>query len=147
MIDLFIIVIETDFASGIVFISFSDIPQVSSDTESDVEDVEDSDEPIDQTDQVEQVDQTNQTEQPEQTEQTEQTDHMDHSQPSCCTITRYQQVLNEYTHTPYILLFISHRYIHCISRGVDSSIVKSFTERFIIILSLLLIELNQLLIY
>ena len=138
MIDLFIIVIETDFASGIVFISFSDVPQVSSDTESEGDDVEDSDE---------QMDQAEQTEQAEETEQTEQTEQTDRIQPSCCTITRYQQVLNEYTHTPYILLFISHRYIHCISRGVDSSIVKSFTERFIIILSFLFIELNQLLIY
>lgn len=68
---------------------------------------------------------------------------MDHIQPSCCTITRYQQVLNEYTHTPYILLFISHRYIHCISRGVDSFIVESFTKRFIIIISFLSLELNQ----
>ena len=94
-------------------------------------------------DQAEQTEQTEETEQTEQTEQTEETEQTDRIQPSCCTITRYQQVLNEYTHTPYILLFISHRYIHCISRGVDSFIVESFTKRFIIIISFLSLELNQ----
>lgn len=58
-------------------------------------------------------------------------DHSDHFHKGCCTITRYQQVLNECEHTPYILLFISHRYIHCISRGVESFIVNSFTSRYL----------------
>lgn len=96
--------IETDTECFILFLTFSPAPEHSS--ESEVE--ESSDDSCDQS--------------PMSLSETS----------SCCLFSCYQNVMNEFQHTPYICLFISHRYVHCISRSVEAGVVKSFTDQYIL---------------
>ena len=56
-----------------------------------------------------------------------------HDDENTCLFKRYQKVLDESEHTPYICILISHRYIYCICRGIKESIMTLFKERYSLI--------------